>query len=66
MFRHAISTQHFWLGLFHKVGGAWKEAESSSETIDVEWTVPWGSPHRLGNAHTVGAQNAVEAKIKIT
>ena len=33
---------------------------------DAEWTSWWESPHRLGNAHTVGAQNAVEAKIKIT
>ena len=31
---------------------------------DAEWTVPWGSPHRLGTHTTRSPERAVEAKIK--
>ena len=53
-------------------GESWKEAESGFETNrlrnqnDAEWTVPWESPHGLGNAQTVGAQTRSGSKIKIT
>ena len=42
----------------------WFPTCSHNKGTDAEWTVLWGSPHRLGNAHTVGAQTRSGSKDK--